>query len=75
MKDMRITPELLEANGWSWRGGFYYHTETTDYGKVRIGWHKGEFLLGYGLFPREIWLVDELNQIMKLAGLKMQIKI
>ena len=71
---MKITEQLLEANGWTWKGGFYYYTETTEHGKVRIGWRNGEFIIGYALFPREIWLVDELNQIMKLAGLKMQIK-
>ena len=74
-RKMKITPELLEANGWTWRGGFYYYTENTEHGKVRIGWRNGEFILGYALFPREIWLVDELNVIMKLAGLKMQIRL
>lgn len=69
----RVTGQLLARNGWEWKGGIYYYTETTEQGKVRIGWRNGELILGYARFPREIWLVEELNTLLKLAGLKMQV--
>lgn len=70
----RITEELLQENGWNYNGGFCWHTETIEGNKVRVGWRNGEFILGYGLFPRRIWLVSELNAILHLAGFTMEIQ-
>lgn len=66
LSPIRITPSILEKNGWFLKNGYW-----TKKGPVRLSWKEdGTLIVGYFQFPCAVEFVHTLQNILRLLDLE-----